>query len=77
MANKTHMVILDDAGKVIRFIEDQSALLWYHRFNTGMKYRMGYIWRPNKALSSTDWVVRVINKAEERCREGETATICH
>ena len=65
MLNQRHRVISDDGGKIISLIEDTSAFLWYHRFNAGMKYCMGNMWRPNKALS-TELIVKVIDHTERR-----------
>ena len=42
-ANQVHYVMCDDGGKVIRITNDLSSSLWYHCFNTGMKYQMGTI----------------------------------
>ena len=63
--NQRHPVLNDDGGKVVRLIDDLSSSLWFQRFNAGMKYRMGVIWRPNKALS-TELILKIIKRSEEK-----------
>ena len=76
MLNQRHQVIADDGRKIIRLIKDSSSSLWYHRFNSGMKYRMGNVWKPNKALS-TELIVRTIKAAERKRIEGDTNEETH
>ena len=68
--NQQHFVLNDDAGKAVRLIDDKSSSLWFQRFNAGMKYRMGVIWKPNKAFS-TELLLKVIEKAESRRIDSE------
>ena len=48
--NQHHLVLNDDADKSVQLIDDKSLSLWFQRFNAGMKYQMGVIWKPNKAF---------------------------
>ena len=68
MVNQRHQVISDDGGKIIRMVEDNTFYLWFYRFNTGLKYWMGNIWQPNKALS-TELIIKVIKGSEKRRSE--------
>ena len=70
--NQQHYVLNDDAGKAVRLIDDKSSSLWFQRFNAGLKYRMGVIWKPNKALS-TELLLKVIEKAEGRREEDDNS----
>ena len=76
MLNQRHRVIADDGGNIIRLIEDSSSSLWYHRFNSGMKYRMGNVWRPNKALS-TELVLKVLGAANQKMKDAESNDEAH
>ena len=73
--NQKYDGILDDAGKVIQVVEDISSLLWYQRFNAGMKYRMGNIWKPNKNVS-TELIRKTIVRAELKRREADRTEDC-
>ena len=61
--NQHHFVLNDDAGKSVRLIDNKSLSLWFQRFNAGMKYRMGVVWKPNKAFS-TQLLLKIIERAE-------------
>ena len=61
--NQHHFVLNDDAGKSVRLIDNKSSSLWFQRFNAGMKYRMGVVWKPNKAFS-TQILLKIIERAE-------------
>ena len=68
--NQHHFVLNDDAGKFVRLIDNKSSSLWFQRFNAGIKYRMGVIWKPNKAFS-TDLILKIIEKAESKRADTE------
>ena len=70
-ANQHHFVLHDDAGRAVKLINDKSSSLWFQRFNAGLKYRMGVIWKPNKALS-TELVLKLIERSEMRRSDNET-----
>ena len=75
-ANQAHYVMCDDGGKVIIITNDLSSLLWYHCFNTGMKYQMGTIWKPNKALS-TELIVKLLEGADKIRRRKSLDKVAH
>ena len=39
--------------------------LWYHQFNTGIKYFMGAIWRPNKGFL-VHLFLEILKRAESK-----------
>ena len=63
----------DDAGNSVRLVDDKSPSLWFQRFSAGMKYRMGVIWKPNKAFS-TNLILKIIQKAELKRMDSEENT---
>jgi hypothetical protein len=51
---------------------DPCGSLWFHRFVTGCRYRMGMDWRPNEAMS-IDLILAVLEQAEDRINDTPTA----
>jgi len=65
-ANQPMLAIADDQGKSYqRLCSDPCGSLWFARFATGCKRRMGQDWRPNRAVSS-DLMKAVDNYAWDR-----------
>lgn len=50
-SNSITLSLGDFQGNYHRLVTDQCGSFWFKRFMTGMKNRMGQLWRPNKALS--------------------------
>ena len=65
--NTTTWVLRDSDRKVNRVNKDASGSLWFHRFNIGIKNRMGAIWKLNKGFS-TELLLAMLQKAEEKKR---------
>ena len=61
----SHYALVDAKGRYIRLANDKVGSLWFSRFSEGLKSRMGYIWKPNKALS-TELLLKVIEGIEKR-----------
>jgi hypothetical protein len=46
------MALGNERGEYQRFAREPTASVWFQRFTTGCKRRMGQDWRPNTALSN-------------------------
>jgi hypothetical protein len=64
-ANSQVMALGDEKGRYQRFSTDPCGSLWFHRFITGCRYRMGMDWRPNEAMS-LDLMLVVLKQVEDR-----------
>ena len=64
-ANLSHHALVNNKGHHVRLVDDKCGSLWFNRFMTGMKARMGSTWKPNKALSHA-LMKAVICKVEGR-----------
>jgi len=57
LANSRPLAIGDQEGKKFqRIAEDPCSSVWFSRFMTGCKRRMGQDWRPDRAISSQQMV---------------------
>ena len=72
-ANVHHLALVDLSGKYERMSHDKCGSLWYYRFMTGMKARMGGVWKPNKAFSHL-LLMRVLKITEEKINEEDVGT---
>ncbi len=54
-----------DGKKYARICEDPCSSLWYSRFSTGCKRRMGQDWRPDRAITP-ELMKALMTKVEER-----------
>ena len=72
-SNVHHLALVDSSGKYERMSHDKCGSLWYYRFMTGMKARMGGVWKPNKAFSH-HLLMRVLRIAEEKINEEDIGT---
>ena len=72
-SNMKHIALADTRGKHIRLVQDKCSSLWFNRFMTGVKARMGSTWKPNKALSHA-LILLVISKVEEKIVISEEST---
>ena len=52
LANKRTLALGDFDGNYHRLVEDPCGSLWFKKFMEGLRFRMGQLWRPNKALST-------------------------
>jgi hypothetical protein len=71
--NSVVVALGDDRGQAQRLVNDKCASLWFSRFFTGCRRRMGQDWRPNKAMS-TDLIVQMLKVVATRIEiavEGE------
>ena len=68
--NIVHKTIVDNKGKHVRIVNDKSGSLWFNRFMTGLKIRMGSTWKPNKAMSH-NLTMKLFGKIESRIKETE------
>ena len=72
-SNVHHLALVDPKGKYERVSHDKCGSLWYYRFMTGMKSRMGGVWKPNKAFSHS-LLMRVLKFAEEKINGEDEGT---
>jgi hypothetical protein len=63
--NSTVVALGDDRGQAQRLVKDRCASLWFARFSTGCRRRMGQDWRPNKAMS-THLIVQMLKLVANR-----------
>ena len=75
-ANSNTWVVSDTDGKLSRVNKDISGSLWFHRFNLGVKFRMGSIWKPNKGFS-TNLLKLMLQRAEKKRIELEDLNSRH
>ena len=75
-SNLNTWVAGDSEGKVNRIQKDISGSLWFHRFNLGIKFRMGSIWKPNKGFS-INLLTEVLKRAEEKRAEQDSQHAKH
>jgi hypothetical protein len=71
-ANQQVMAMGNEKGRYQRFSADPCGSLWFYRFVTGCRHRMGMDWRPNEAMS-LDLVLTVLNQAEDCLLDAPTA----
>jgi hypothetical protein len=62
----------DEKGRYQRFSMDPCGSLWFHRFVTGCRYRMGMDWRPNEG-KSIDLILAVLEQVEDRINDAPMA----
>eukprot|EP00978_Attheya_sp_CCMP212_P019158 scaffold53352_cov57-Attheya_sp.AAC.1 len=67
-ANRVPISLGDQTGRYQLFSTDPCGSLWFARFMSGTKYRMGQDWRPNDAMSM-DLLHAVINAATLRAQD--------
>jgi hypothetical protein len=70
-ANRVPISLGDQTGRYQLFSTDPCGSLWFARFMSGMKYRMGQDWRPNYAMS-IDLLHAVINAATLRAQDASS-----
>ena len=58
-------------------MEDKTSSLWFQRFNAGIKYCMGVIWRPKNKALSTELTKKVIESAENKRSGSDEAEYWH
>jgi hypothetical protein len=56
--------------------EKSCGSFWYYIFNKGLKYRMGQLWKPIRALS-INLLLEVLKKVEAKISEALTARDKH
>jgi hypothetical protein len=71
-ANRQVMALGDEKGRYQRFSTDPCGSLWFHRFITGCRHRMGMDWRPNEAMS-LDLILAVLNQVEDCISDAPTS----
>ena len=71
LANLNHLALLDSKGHYTRLVQDKCGSLWFSRFLTGMKARMGGTWKRNKAMSH-NLILLMFEKIEEKISEAES-----
>ena len=75
-ANQNTWVVSNTDKKLRRVNKDISGSLWFHRFNLGVKFRMGSIWKPNKGFS-IKLLKHMLQRAEKKRSEWEDANVKH
>ena len=72
VSNSTTLTLCDNKGSGYkRLTIDPCGSLWFNRFMTGCKNRMGQDCRPNRAISSS-LMVQLLRLAETRIKESES-----
>ena len=67
-ANQSTLCLADYKGSVYdRISHEECGSMWFQRFTTGCRRRMGQDWRPNRALSN-ELIHRILSLAESRIR---------
>jgi len=75
-SNLNHFALTDKKGNYVRITNDKVASLWFSRFSVGLKARMGYTWKPNKAMS-TGLMLRFIELIENKIEDNEEIIDTH
>jgi hypothetical protein len=65
------MALGNERGEYQRFAREPAAPVWFQRFMTGCKRRMGQDWRPNKAISNVS-LHKVLSFCELKYKAAET-----
>jgi hypothetical protein len=72
VSNSTTLTLSDNKGSGYeRVTVDPCGSLWFHRFMTGCKNRMGQDCRPNRAISSA-LIVELLRLTETRIRDADS-----
>jgi hypothetical protein len=75
-ANRVPMSLGDQTGRYQLFSVDPCGSLWFSRFMTGLRYRMGQDWRPNYGMDIS-LLHAVIDEATLRFQEAPTERESH